>query len=146
MARNQKDFTFDANLQLKDAGAVTADGADQVSAANKILDLGVGRFDGRCIVDVSAIDVSSGDENYLIKTQFSSTSDFSAGVIGGPILSLGKASTLVGESADSVVGRYELPFSNEINGTTYRYMRSYHDVSGTTPSINYKNFVVQQLR
>jgi hypothetical protein len=46
-------------------------------------------------------------------------------VIGGPILSLGKATTLVGESADSVVGRYELPFTNEINGVLYQYMRMY---------------------
>ena len=39
---------------------------------------------------------------------------------------------------DSAVGRYELPTTNEINGTVYRYMRLYTDVAGTIATgINY---------
>lgn len=144
MARNQKDETFDAQMQLKDAGAITADAAAQVAAANAIIDLGAARVDGRVVVDVSAIDVVTGDEIHLVKTQFSNSSSFASGVIGGTLLALGGATALVAESAASVVGRYELPFTNEINGTTYRYMRLYTDVGGTTPSINYTAFVVKK--
>jgi hypothetical protein len=38
--RQQMDVTFDAAFLTKDAGAVVANGADQVAAANKIIDLG----------------------------------------------------------------------------------------------------------
>jgi hypothetical protein len=144
MARNQKDFTFDYDLQLKDAGLVAADAAAQVGSADKILDLGASRFDGRVIVDISAIEVATGNEGYKIKTQFSASATFASGVIGGPALLTGDSSILIGESADTAVGRYELPFTNEINGTTYRYMRLYTDVEGTIATgINYTAFVVQ---
>lgn len=145
MARNQKDFTPDVNLRLKDAGLVAADAAAQVSSADKILDLGLSRFDGRVIIDVSAIEVATGDEIYRIKTQFSNSATFASGVIGGTQIHLGDSSTLVGESADSTTGRYELPFTNEINGTLYRYMRLYTDVTGTIATgINYTAFVVKK--
>lgn len=138
MPINQNDFTPDADFLLKDAGLVAADAAAQVGGSDKIVDLGAGRFDGRVIVDVSAIEVASGDEIYRIKTQFSNSATFATGVIGGTQLHLGDSSTLIGESADSAVGRYELPFTNQINGTTYRYMRVYTDVAGAIATgINY---------
>lgn len=137
MARNQKDHTYDNNLLFKDAGAIAADAAAQVGGSAKVVDLGAGRVDAVMIIDVSAIDVSSADESYNLKVQFSNSPTFASGVIGGPLVQLGAAASLIGESAASVVGRYELPFSNEINGTTYRYARMYTDVGGTTPSINY---------
>lgn len=131
MARNQKDQSYDHNLRLKDAGLIAADAAWQVGGSDKILDLGDHRMDATVIIDVTAIEVASGDEIYRLKLQFSDSATFATGVIGGPQLHLGDSSTLIGESADSVVGRYELPFTNEINGTTYRYMRGYTDVTGT---------------
>lgn len=139
MARNQKASSFDYDLRLKDAGLVAADAAATVGGAAKILDLGDAvRVDGRVIIDVTAIEVATGDEIYRIKTQFSASATFASGVIGGPQFHLGDSSTLIGESADSVVGRYELPFCNEINGTKYRYMRLYTDVTGTIATgINY---------
>lgn len=145
MARNQKDFTYDNALLLKDAGLVAADAAAQVASAAKILDLGAARQDGRVIVDISAIEIDTGNENYLIKTQFSNSSTFASGVVGGPCLTVGHSATLIGESASTPVGRYELPYSNEINGTTYRYMRVYTDVTGTIATgINYTAFATVQ--
>jgi hypothetical protein len=138
MTRNSKDFTYDHDLRLKDAGLIAADAAAQVGGADKILNLGLGRVDGRVIVDVTAIEVATGDESYRIKTQFSNSATFASGVVGGTQLHLGDSSVLIGESADSVVGRYELPFTNEINGTVYQYMRIYTDVTGTIATgINY---------
>jgi hypothetical protein len=138
MTRNSKDFTYDHDLRLKDAGLIAADAAAQVGGADKILNLGLGRVDGRVIVDVTAIEVATGDESYRIKTQFSNSATFASGVVGGTQLHLGDSSVLIGESADSVVGRYELPYTNEITGTVYQYMRIYTDVTGTIATgINY---------
>lgn len=143
MPRSQKDFTYDNAMLLKDAGAITADAAAQVGGSNRILDLGAARLDAKLIVDVSAIDVASADERYDVALQFSNSSTFASGVVGGASIALGAAAALPAESAASVIGRYEVPFSNEINGTTYRYCRAYTNVSGTTPSINYTAYIVQ---
>lgn len=143
MARNQKDFTYDADLRLKDAGAVTADAAGTVGGSAKVLDLGAARFNGRVILDVTALDVATGDEAYRIRTQFSNSASFASGIVNGPEQLLGDSTLTLG-SADSIVGRYEIPFASEINGATYRYMRIYTDVSGATSvSIDYSAFVVQ---
>ncbi len=141
MPRNQKDATYDNATLLKDSGAVTASAAAQVLAANKILDIGLARLDGRVICDVSAITVATADNLYQIKCQFSNSATFASGVIGGSVLMLGHATMLVGESVASVIGRYELWFTNELNGSLYRYMRMYTQVAGTTPSINYTAFL-----
>lgn len=144
MPRNQRDFTYDNATLLKDAGAVTADGAATVSSVARIVTLGAGRVDGRVIVDVSAIDVSSADERYDIAVQLSNSPTFASGVIGAGSIALGAAAALPGESAASVIGRYEIPFTNEINGTVYAYARAYTNVSGTTPSINYTAYIVNR--
>lgn len=146
MARNQKDFTYDYALRLKDAGLVAADAAATVGGSAKILDLGESRFDGRVIVDITAIEIASNDERYAIKAQFSDSSTFASGVVEGVALWTGALETLIGADTDTAVGRYELPFTNEINGTTYRYMRLYTDVVGTIATgINYSAFVVQNF-
>lgn len=144
MARNRKDASFDYDLRLKDAGLVAVNAAATVGGSAKILDLGAGRMDGRVIVDVTAIEVASGNEAYAIKTQFSASATFASGVIGGTQIELGDSSVLIGESADSAVGRYEIPCTNEINGTVYRYMRLYTDVQGTIATgINYSANLVK---
>lgn len=144
MARQQKDFTYDNALLLKDTGAISADAAAQVGGSARVLTLGAGRMDGRVIVDVSALDVVTGDESHVVATQFSNSPTFASGVVGGTMLRLGGATALVGESAASVAGRYELPCTNEINGVIYSYMRLYTDVSGTTPSITYTAFLTTE--
>jgi hypothetical protein len=144
MARNQNDFTLDVNLQLKDAGLVAADAAAQVSSAAKVLDFGQSRVDARVIVDVSVIEVDSNDERYFIRAQFSDD-DFAASIVGGTVLELG-ALEITDAEVDTPVGRYELPFTNEINGVTYRYMRLFTAVEGTIAGgggINYTAWVVK---
>lgn len=146
MARSQKDFTYDHATLLKDAGAVTADGAATVAAAARVLDLGASaRTDGRVIVDVSAITTNGASgEGYTITAQHSASSTFASGVIGSGSIRLGAATAMPGESAATVAGRYEFHSSTEVNGVLYRYMRLYHDVSGTAPSINYTAFLVKE--
>ncbi len=144
MTRNTKDFTYDNALLMKDAGAVAASGNATVSAAAKILDLGAGRVDGRVICDVSAIDTTTGDESYVLQVQGSNSSSFASGIVALASKQLGGA-TPTGNSAATGTGRFEIPFSNEENGTQYRYLRVRYVIAGTTPSINFVAYAVQQV-
>lgn len=144
MARNQRDFTFDYDLQLKDAGLIAADDIAQVGGSDKILDLGASRFDGRVIFDATAVEVASGDEIYDLVLEFSNSATFASGIVRGPAFKLGDAAALGNADTDNGVGRYELPFCNEINGVTYRYVRLAIDVTGTIATgANFTAFVVQ---
>src|SRR5262245_15239855 len=69
-------YTFDVNLQLKDAGAVTSSAAAQVSGSAKIVPVGSGLFTGDVVIDVSAMDIVSNDEIYDIVLCGSPDSDF----------------------------------------------------------------------
>jgi hypothetical protein len=134
---------YDALLQLKDAGAVTADAAAQVGGSNQILDLGVGRVDAKVKLQVTALDVASGDERYVLTMQGSNSATFASGIVNLGSKQFGDSSVTL-ESADSVVGEYEFAVTNDQNGSLYRYVRMYTDVSGTTPSINYVAWLVPQ--
>lgn len=147
-----KSKTFDVLLQLKDAGLVAADAPAQVSAANKILDVGASEFEGKVIVDISAIEIATGDEHYEIVVQGSNSSSFASGVACLSSLRVGDGSTiaaLLGTGAavdvDDTTGRFVIPFRNERNGTIYRYIRLYTAVTGTIATgINYTAFVAQK--
>lgn len=130
MSRNQKDATFDYSLRLKDAGLVAASAAAQVGGVDKILDVGADRIDGRVIVDISAIETGTGDEDYRIFVQGSSSSTFASGVFNLGSLLVGDSSKCL-ETVDSVAGRREIAFCNEVSGTTYQYIRVYTFVAGT---------------
>jgi len=146
-------FTLDDNLQLKDAGLVAADAAWTVSAAAQILDvggnsssgIGAARFVGAVLIDVSAIEIASGDETYALSIQGSSSATFASTIQELACLRLGDASTIgSARDVDSTVGRYLLPFTNEQDSVVYRYIRGYTDVSGTIATgINFTAYVVQ---
>jgi hypothetical protein len=129
-AKHRPSFTFDAELEFKDAGLVAADAAATVDSVAKIVDLGEGLFEGNMVVDVTAIEIASNDEKYEIQVQLSDSSSFASGIVQGPTLCLGALETLIGTDTDSTVGRYVLPFRNEWNGTWYRYARVYVNCTG----------------
>ncbi|MHA7900773.1 MAG: hypothetical protein ACX94B_12990 [Henriciella sp.] len=137
-----RSYTFDAELEFKDAGAVTADGAAEVDGSAKIVDLGseTAAFSGVMICDVSAIKISANDELYTLIVQGGDADDFSGAIENLAELSLGATEVRPGGADDSTVGRYEIPFINEQDGTKYRYLRVYVDVAGTSPSINFTAF------
>lgn len=130
-AKHRPNFTFDANLEFKDAGLVAADAAATVDASAKVVDLGEGHFIGAMVIDVSAIEIASNDEKYEIQVQLSDSSTFASGIVQGATLCLGALETLIGTDTDSVTGRYVLYFHNEHGGTWYRYARIYTNVTGT---------------
>ena len=123
-------YTFDANLQLKDAGLIAATGNGTVGGSAKVLDLGTGRVDTRAIIDVTAIETDTGDEIYTIQIQGSNAVGFGSGVVNLAEKKMGKAS-LTGESADTSTGRFELPFTTDVDGVIYEFVRVHVIVAGT---------------
>lgn len=127
-------YNFDADLELHDgAAAITADGAGVVDSAAATRDVGganSARFEGVAIVDISDTDDASGDETYDIQIRGSAASN-----MGSP-QQLASVTVTRGTT-----GRLEIPFTNVKQGTAYRYIDSYFDVGGTSPSITAKIFV-----
>ena len=129
-------------MQLKDAGALTASAAAQVAGADKILDLGAARFEGTVIVDVTAIEIASNDEEFDILIQGSNSATFASGIQNLAQLNLGATEVRQGGALDSVVGRYEVLFTNQQADVTYRYLRAYTVVAGAIATgINYTAWV-----
>jgi hypothetical protein len=124
---------YDNLLLLKDAGAVTGDGAGTVGGQPRVVDVGNASIgDAKMVVDTSAIDVTTGDETYRVMLQGSNVVDFSSGVVE------------LGSVVINASGRMEVPVSNERGqGVYYRYLRAYNDVGGTTPSINSTIFLTK---
>lgn len=146
-AKPRRTFTFDADLEFKDAGLVAADAAATVDSAAKIVNLGTGFWKGSMVIDVTAIEIANNDEKYEIIVQLSNSSTFASGVVQGVSLSLGALETLIGSDTDSTVGRYVLPFHNEgVDGATYQYARIYTNVTGAIATgINFSAYAVQDL-
>lgn len=138
----QRTFAYDNDLLLKDAGLVAASAAAQVASANKIIDVGAARMEGTVVIDVSAIETDTGNEVYDLILQGSNSSSFGSTIENLCQKQLGNTSALDGSAQTSVVGRYELPFTNEQANITYRYFRLYTKVAGTIATgINYKAFI-----
>lgn len=137
-------YTIDVDLLLEDgAAAITADGI-----GSEILDLGstAPRTRGDVVFDVSAIDIVSTDETYDISIQGSSSATFASTIQELGALRIGDGSTLGtvnGVDVDDTTGRYVVPIINDHNGTSYRYLRLYVDVTGTTPSITFKAWLAK---
>jgi len=143
-ARGNRDhYTFDALLELKDAGLVAADAAAQVDSAAKVIDLGTGLAEFDVVVDVSAIEIASNDERYEIHLELSNSSSFASGSVDGGVLILGALEVIQGDT-DSTTGRYVFRVRNLINGTIYRYARIFTDVSGTIATgINFSAYAAK---
>lgn len=151
---NDRKYSFDANLEFSDnAAAYTASGYLQKGGADGVIDLGgnqgtspvqQARIDAMAIFDVTAIDIASGNETYQLDILLSNDPAFAAAnVVCAAGIQLGKGASLRGPvaQADSVIGRVELGFTNQVAGTIYEYMKVYLTAGGTTPSINIEGFV-----
>jgi len=141
--------TFDALLELKDAGLLAASAACQVDSSAQILDIGEGVVEGDIIIDVSACEVDSDDELYIIGAQISSEDDFASDFYEITALKIGSAGTAGGDvlsgDTDMTTGRYLLRFTNQIaNGVTKRYLRLYCTISGTIATgINFSAYLAK---
>jgi hypothetical protein len=131
-----RNYPFDESLLLKASAAVTSS-----AAGSLILDVGDALCEGEVIVDASAFDIVSNDEQYDIVLQGSPDAAFGT---AGNIVELGsitigcKEAKRTDGDADDAVGRFIFPVRNERNATVFRYLRIYTVVAGTSPSITYK--------
>ncbi len=140
-------FNFDAELELKDAGLVAASAAAQADDAAKIIDLGVGRFEGIVVFDLTAVEIASNNELYTALVQGSSSATFASDVQNLAQLDFGATEVRLGSAIDSLIGRYELAFTNEQKDLQYRYLRLWTVVAGSIATgINYTAFVSRGWR
>lgn len=147
---NDRTYTFDVNNQISDnAAAYTASGFLQSMGGDGIVDLGgnqgtspvqQARIDAMAIFDVTAITVS-GTQTYQLDVLLSNDPAFGSGVVNAAGVQLGKGTSLRGTNAsDSVIGRYEVGFTNQVAGTIYEYAKVYL-TGANSPSINIFAFI-----
>lgn len=149
-AKHRPSFTFDVDLEMKDAGLVAADAAWGVGGSAKVLDVGAGRFCGQCVMDISAMEIASGDERYDLLIQGSNSATFASDIAILAALPVGDGSTIgaayagSGVDVDDAPGRYVLPFTNERNNIYYRYIRGFTVVTGSIATgINFTAYVAK---
>jgi hypothetical protein len=115
--------------------------------------VGAGLLDAFLVIDVTALEIDSNDESYEIVLQGTNTAAFATATDIYPLCSVtlgDKASTrlaagVLALGTDGTVGRYVLPFRNEQNGTTFRYLRIKTIVAGTIATgINYSAWVAKR--
>jgi hypothetical protein len=140
-AKSRPAYQFDGLLEFKDAGLIAADAAATVASVAKIGDVGTGVWQADLVIDITAVEVADGNEKFAVKFQGSSSATFASDVNTLAVMEFGDSS-VTGNSADSAVGRYVLGVTNQgADGTTYRYVRVYTDVTGTVGTgINYTAF------
>jgi hypothetical protein len=147
MANLHSQATYDAALLLKAAAAVAA-----TANGSLILDVGTGMVKGDVIIDVTGLEIDSNDESYEIIIQGSSDATFgtAANIASLCSVTIGdKVATRLAYGVfqvgtDDTTGRYTLPFRNERNGTTYRYLRIKTVVVGTiTTGITYSAWLAK---
>lgn len=134
-ARSIRQYPYDNDLVAKAAGLVAAD------TAHTIVTVGEGVFKGVLVLSVTAIEIASNDERYIVHVQGSTSSTFASDVQNLAAIEFGATEVRSGGAIDSLVGQYEVLFINEQDGVTYPYIRAYTDVSGTIATgINFSAF------
>lgn len=131
-------FTYDNATLLKAAGLVAAS-----AAGATILDLGDALMEANLVLDVSALEVATGDEIYTVSIEGSNVAGMGSGSVVLAQVVLGNAPAPA--DADTGIGRTVVPFRNELNGTVYRYVRLFTTVAGTIATgINYSAFLAKK--
>jgi hypothetical protein len=149
-AKHRASYTFDADLEMATAGLIAADAAWLVGGAARVLNIGTGRFCGLCVIDVSAMEIASGDERYDFLIQGSTSPTFASDIVILAALPVGDGSTIgsayagSGVDVDDAPGRYVLGFCNERNNIYYPYVRGFTVVTGAIATgINFSAFVAK---
>jgi hypothetical protein len=162
---NMRTYSFDANMLLSDnAAAYAATGYAQAFGADGVIDFGGNqgatvtlpaiadvatqtpqqpRIDAYLIADVTAIKISAGNETYKLMLLLSNDPAFALGNVEQAVgVMVGKGTSRDGiNMKDSVIGRIELGFTNQVEGNIYQYGKLYLVIAGTAPSISLTAFV-----
>jgi hypothetical protein len=148
-------FTLPRDAQTEFANAQTLTATGYINNTQAVIDLGggsggtagVGRILGFLALDITAIDVSSGDETYGVGLIGSNDvafgngncdllmwHDFTAAASARTVPTICAASPAIPPTG--ITGTLmALPFTNLMQGFIYRYMKLRAIIGGTTPTI-----------
>lgn len=142
---------FDANWALATQPTQTLTATGYMGAPNQI-DAGFGRIEGYWAIDITAIDVVTGDERYDFYLLASNDTGWAngnvemclmrsfGGATGRPIATILGASPAIppfGAAGSLMI----LPWTNLQQRIVYRYLRGYVVISGTTPSVTFNSWL-----
>jgi hypothetical protein len=146
---------LDVGLQFAADQVLTATGF--VNNVNTQLDLNIGRFDGMLILDLLALDVSSGNETYEFmllgsndpafgagNCELLAFHDFAAATAGRVLASFYLGASPVVPAPGQSVRRHAIPFSNLMGDYLLRYLQLYLVAGGTTPSVTLNSWVTDR--
>lgn len=137
---------YDSSLQFQDDDdALTTSAAGTVDGVAKVITVGAGFFEGVMNFNVLSLAIDGNDELYQLRVQGSTESDFGDTIVDLATLELGAKEVLSGDQ-DSTAGVYNLPFTNEQNGTKYPYLRTYMTPAGTSISIDYEAYATTKRK
>lgn len=137
---------IDKKLLFGEGVTLTADGAIQASSADVIVNCGPGGRDMLFVADISAANLASG-HRYVITVQGTNDATFGTAANSENLaqIEIGHTGTRAPTAKTSAIGRYEIPFTNDVNGVTYKNLRVYVDVTGGSPSITFGSAFVAPL-
>lgn len=138
------------------ADAQTLSSTGYINNANAVIDLGNGYIEGTLVLDLSALDMTTGDETYQLALIGSNDASFGNGNcdllafqdFSGAATSRVLATILAATPAVPLTGqgatRYMVKFCNQKGGFLFRYAKLYATLSGTTPSITLNAWLVNR--
>ena len=143
MAINRIGKTFDILEYVHDGTALTASASGTVGGAAAVIDLGSGFVDAELVLDVSALDVDTGNEVVTVQIKISDT-EIATQKYTQTQFKLGD-STVNNCDVDRTTGRYLIPFNNMIEtGQCLRYAHVYFLLAGTIAAFTATGYFVKK--
>jgi hypothetical protein len=149
------DVPLDIATAFANGQTLTATG--YINGVQTQIDIGQGRWIGKLNLDISALDLSSGDETYRVhllgsndiafgngNVEILATQDFAAASAGRLVATIAPASNAVPSTGKSS-SRFTLPVTNQRGIFTMRYLQLYLVAGGTTPSITLAAWLAADL-
>lgn len=139
-----KHYNFDRNMAFAEDLALTTSDIIAFSGSDVILQIGPGYMEGVVVLDITAMDQTTGDETYTFNLLGSNSSSFASGIECLASLQVGDASAATRvdiADVDSTVGRHCMFFSNERNKVIYDYVQLSYIAAGTTPIMTVTAFI-----
>lgn len=137
-------FPLDALTKFVEDATIVSSGVVQKNAADIVLKIGAGRQEFAFVVDVAAIDTTSGNEKYDFVLQGCNVDTFTGSDIENlATIAMGHTSVRLGGAKTSVPGRYAVDVANDLVAE-YTYVRLNVIVSGTTPSITVTAYLTER--
>jgi len=138
--RSARGRVVDELLVLKAKGTVaTSMVGENPVGTDTYVDVGEGRTRGDVVYNVYGASYVSGGTKITFRLQGSKNAAFST-INDLQILELGDSTRISGGS-DLTVGRYILPFTNDLDGTVYRYLRHYTTMASSGTGWQYECYL-----